>query len=392
MRERLYKRGRIWWGWFYCDGQAVYKSTKCRDRKAAEAVVSQWERASADPHYRASHEATLGAALERLLTDRTERGRATGTVSMYKIKALHLRRVLGESRPLARVDARAVDGYVSTRIAEGAARSTIGKELTTLRATLKIAKRRGEFVPDVAAVMPAQWANEYIPRTQYLTGPEVQALLPELLADRGAHVAFILATGARWSESVRAIASDVDLKRGEVRIRGTKTKQAARVVPIVGFAWPLLEHVLRVRSGPGPLFRPWTNVRHDLSTACTRAKVPTVTPNDLRRTCATWLRQLGVEPHLIASMLGHTDSRMVERIYGRMPVGTLGARIRERLGECSRVVVEKGDKRGGSGLGGTENHSDFVPRDGIEPPTRGFSIPISRRVYRQQTMVLRPAV
>lgn len=61
-----------------------------------------------------------------------------------------------------------------------------------------------------------------------------------------------------------------------------------------------------------------------------------MSPNDLRRTYATWLRQHGTEPHLIAVALGHhTDSRMAERVYGRMPIESLGRMLAERVGDCS---------------------------------------------------------
>ena|GEM_PF-3809021 len=38
----------------------------------------------------------------------------------------------------------------------------------------------------------------------------------------------------------------------------------------------------------------------DLAQACDRAGIEPCTPNDLRRTCATWLRQAGAAPDLIA--------------------------------------------------------------------------------------------
>ncbi len=71
--ERIYKRGRVWHGWFYLDGQRVFRSTRCRDRAAAEAVVRQWERDAADPAHAAARTATLTTALQLLLRlDREE--------------------------------------------------------------------------------------------------------------------------------------------------------------------------------------------------------------------------------------------------------------------------------------------------------------------------------
>ena len=90
------------------------------------------------------------------------------------------------------------------------------------------------------------------------------------------------------------------------------------------------------------LFRPWGNVRHDLASASRRAGIEPVTLNDLRRTCATWLREGGIEPHLIAAVLGHADSRMVERVYRLIPLDVLGASLKARLGDgCNSIVAEQ---------------------------------------------------
>jgi len=389
---RLYKRGSIWWCAYYDPGKRRrLASTRCTDRRAAERAAARLEREAADPRHAAAHATTLQHALERLVTDRIARGRADGTVSMYRSKGGHLRRLLGADLSLAELDARAVDDYVAARLEEHAARTTIGKELTTLRAALKLAKRRGELVIDVEAVMPVGWTTGYKPRATVLCrARDLQRLVDELLPDRAAHVAFIVATGARWSESLRATRSDVDLAAGFVRLRGTKTASAAATVPIVGWMRPLLEMVLEVVGGKaGRLFRPWTNVGRELPAACAAIGIEPLTPNDLRRTTATWLRAQGVEPSALAAMLRHTDSRMIERVYGRIAPDALGNVLRDRLGEprrrCSAGVAGAGGQRGKRGNGGGAEPRDIaqlsVPRDGIEPPTRGFSIRPSSRKY-----------
>ena len=45
--QRLFKRGRVWYGWFYEQGRRVVRTTKRRDRSAAELVARQWERDAA---------------------------------------------------------------------------------------------------------------------------------------------------------------------------------------------------------------------------------------------------------------------------------------------------------------------------------------------------------
>lgn len=103
---------------------------------------------------------------------------------------------------------------------------------------LKVAKRRGEFPGDIAAILPDQFSAEYKPRERHQTPGEAQALLGDLEPDRAARVAFILGTGARLSESDAVRRGDINLEEGIVRLRGTKTDAAERRVPAVGFALP----------------------------------------------------------------------------------------------------------------------------------------------------------
>lgn len=349
--QRLFLRGNTWWTSFYVNGIRQRVSTGCRDKKAGELRARELERRAADPTHAAAHETTLSEALEAILPDREAKGRAQGTIDMYASKAGHWLRILGDDTPLAlAATADAVDRFVETRTREGTARSTIGKELTTFRAALKIALRRGKWNGRIEAIMPEGFSLEYKPKKRALTRAEYDALAAELRADRAAHVAFIVGTSARWIESVRARPGDVADE--EVTLRGTKTDAAERIVPLVGFMAELV--VPAVCHLP---FAPWASVRRDLAAACERAGIAAVTPNDLRRTTATWLRASGVAPHLIAVVLGHVDSRMVERVYGRIPTDALREALAARLTAAPRcdtgvsAAVQNGGLGGGGGAG-----------------------------------------
>lgn len=354
MSQRIFKRADSpnWYVNLGNDaaGKPVYKSTGCRDRRAAEARARDLERdfrAGPAPDA-ASHAPTLSDALTRAIADRANRGRSEGTLHMHKVKAGHLLRLLGGATALPTIDARAVDSFTASRLEEGASRNTIQKELVTLRVCLTHARRRKEYPHEIDEVMPVGWSTGYRPRTRYLSAEEARALLADLCNDelaqrrqsmkeRAARVAFIVATSARWGESERARREDIDTRAGVVRLRGTKTAGAERLVPILPTFAPLLALALQHGNASGRLFEPWGSVRGDLLRACERLRIPPVSPNDLRRTTATWLRHAGVEPHLIAAVLGHRDSRMVERVYGRISSEALGEQLRARMGSVAAL-------------------------------------------------------
>jgi len=397
---RLFRRGssRTWYATFYENGVRVQRTTKCLDRKAAEHVARQWERDAADPESAVLLAATLSDALQLLLTTRSEEvnagRRSAGTLAFYRTKCGHLTRVFEHDEHdaftgfrLAALKARDVDRYISTRRAEGAAENTIAKDIIALRAALKLARRAGLWRGDPAAVCPIAFAPEYKPRTRYLPPAELQRLLAQLAADRAAAVAFMVATSAELGAVARAQRDDVELELRRALIRGTKRTTRWRTVPLVSDEQrSLIRYALDHAQGvEGSLFLPWQNVRRDLAQACDRAGIEPCTPNDLRRTCATWLRQAGAAPDLIAPVMGHADTRMVERIYGRLPIDDLERRLAAAIGQsdCSADATDSAKTAGFTGpsapIADTENAKtprkagSLVPRDRIELPTRGFS-------------------
>jgi integrase len=340
---RLFMRGKIWYCWFYIDGKQTQRSTRTGNRKAAELCARKWERAAADPAHAATEAATLSDAIRLLLTER--RAQASGgkrseyTVTFYESKCGHLVRVLnerGESR-LMDITAARVRAYITTRRSESASESTIHKELIALRSALRIAKEHGIWRGDIGEVIPSSFSPEYQPRERWLTRDELQRLLTKLEPDRAARIAFIVATGARWRETELARREDVARDRSSVRLRGTKTAGANRVVPIVGhdFHSLLVLAMKHANGADGVLFGPWTSPVLTLRRACRDAKIPVCTPNDLRRTTASWMIQADVPNHVVAKILGHKTTRMVDMVYGRVSLESLRDSLAKHLGGCN---------------------------------------------------------
>ncbi len=421
--QRLFRRGRVWYAWFYENGRRITRSTKCCNRAAADRVARQWERDAADPDHAAARTATLTDALQLLLKldgEEVKAGRCSADTvefEFHRTKAEHLVRVFETNEneqhvpfPLMRLRAFDVDGYISRRRAEGAADTTISKELVVLRKSLRLAIRAGLWRGRVDEVIPVAFSPGYEPRKRALTADELKKLLAELLPDRAARVAFIVATSACWRETELARRGDVGEGLTTVLLRGTKRKTRFRTVPIVSPAQrSLLEYALEHAKGTGDaLFQPWGNVRRDLAEACGDAKIERCSPNDLRRTFASWQVEAGVPLFPIAQAMGHKDTRMLERVYGRQTPEQLAAIMARAMGltqgVCSTFVAATLGSAGSGGPDGRATEDDArdaaaaeyveaqwtsqssgprcssdvgVPGGGIEPPTRGFSVPCS---------------
>lgn len=242
---RLFRRDGVWHCVFYGgDGKRHRRSTRCTDKAAAERVGRQLERDAADPAHAAAAKAKLTDAFTLLLNDRLSKAKANPpkasikTVDFYRVKAGHWRRILeGEDGelgpfPLAKLGPRHVDRFINQRRREGASEHTIHKELTTLRAALKLALRAGIWQGNVPEIVPSGFATGYEPRTRFLAPIELAKLLGELEPDRAARVAFIVATSACWNETERARRSHVAADCSSVFLDGTKRKQRRREVPI----------------------------------------------------------------------------------------------------------------------------------------------------------------
>ncbi|MCP4447952.1 MAG: site-specific integrase [Myxococcales bacterium] len=224
----------------------------------------------------------------------------------------------------------------------GASDHTIHKELGTFRGALKRARWLGLFSGD-PAIFRAEHSPNYEPRRRFLTTEEFGKLIDALPLKRRLTVAFITYSAARDSEWQKVEREHVDFL-STLTLPGTKTRRAWRQIPLREHEHlgNLLRNVVAtLHKDKTHLFEPWTNIRRDLHVACKKAGIDPVSPNDLRRTFASWCWQQGMPPARIALLLGHRDARMVERVYGVMDSATLGQDTAKVFGNLDLPELRK---------------------------------------------------
>lgn len=332
MAERLYRRGEWWW----CRvrnraGRIVRRSTHCTEYAAALEVAAEYERSAASEADAAAEETTLERGVNDYLADLARRGRAKATIAIAAQKTGHFIRVWGKSLPLARITARAVTDYIDRRLAEDVTRFTVKKELGHLGQVLRLARYHRCYGLDVDQVIPPFFHGGHVPRKRWPTPDELQRLVNALHPARAAMVLYIVATGARLSEALRAERGDVDWTRRVVHVRGTKTERADDDVPITDLTAPLLRASLAHAPGKTALFAPWGKIHRDLAAACQRAGIPRLSPNDLRRAFGHWHRAAGVSAELVSKLLRHTTDKLAQTTYARLSGEEVGALVGRSL-------------------------------------------------------------
>lgn len=159
--------------------------------------------------------------------------------------------------------------------------------------------------------------------------------------------------GLRPGEAAGLCADAVDLKAGTLSVIRAiqrsggrtvltdelKTARSRRTLEMPATLAEILTPLVRDRRHAEML---WTNekggpiysstLRAELAAASTKAKLsPAVRPSELRHTCASLLADDGGPPHVLADLLGHTSTRMVDQFYRHRPAvirpGTQGVEI-----------------------------------------------------------------
>ena len=255
------------------------------------------------------------------------------------------------AQPLDQITRRDV-AFRLTKITAENGSITAGRARATLSALFAWALGHGlaEINPVVGTLKP----QDAVPRSRVLSDPELTSIWHACGDDDlGRVVKLLICTGARRSEVGGMGWSELELERGTWTIPAARAKNhRSLTLPLPQIALDIVARVPRM-VGRDQLFgmrasRGFTGWAAKAERALRAAsQVTDWTLHDLRRTVATRMADLGVQPHIIEAVLNHVSGHKggVARIYNR---SSYEREVRAALAlwaDHVRALVEGGEKK-----------------------------------------------
>lgn len=350
---RKYPRSPYWY-FKLTESGAVVQNWRSTGKKRKGDARSFAVRKVAEAEAKA-HPITLDQALEVLGAHKERKGASDATMSKLSSKGSQLRTYFGPARDVLTISLAETTAYMDKRRHDGVKDSTIELELRELRAALRRLKALGRYHREPAGIWPEELPRKFPSRKRWLPFEQFQQIVAHMRGpkaywreqrhgkgrhggqerrrqlvehkqhagrDWSEHLVMYTYTSMRWSELYKPEAPDID--GDQIRIRGTKTEESDRWVPLHPEALRIVQD-RATRFPSGPLF-PMTSPTMDaeriawwraLRNACRHVGVPHASTNDLRRTFCSWCFQNGVSMELVIKWMGHTSSKMVLEVYAQ---------------------------------------------------------------------------
>ncbi len=204
-------------------------------------------------------------------------------------------------------------------------RDSVNRTLTTLKAALNVSFREGKAPSDAEWKRVQAFRAVVGARTQWLTIEQARKLLTGCPPDFAMLVRAALLTGARYGELCRLKVSDYRADSATLFISQSKSGKA-RYINLNSDGRAFFGEIARGRQPSEILLKradgtPWE--RHNqirrIAAACSSAGIaPAISFHEIRHTWASLSIMAGMPLQVAAQMMGHSDTRMVEKHYGHM--------------------------------------------------------------------------
>jgi integrase len=230
---------------------------------------------------------------------------------------------------------------------ERARKATANRVLTVLKAALNHAFREGRVASDLSWRRVSPFRGADAARLRYLSHEECKRLLNACRPDFRRLVTGALVSGCRYGELTRLQVSDFSADAGSLLIREAKSGRP-RYVPLDPEARAFFATLVAGREATDLIFlrdkgRAWGRAHQvrPLAEASTAARLDArANFHCLRHTWASHRVMAGAPLMVVAQVLGHGDTRMVEKHYGHLAPSY----IREAIERTSLGIVQAEEK------------------------------------------------
>lgn len=220
--------------------------------------------------------------------------------------------------------------------------ATANRILTVLKAGLNYAYRENRVSSKAAWEKIRPFREVDIAKVRYLSVSECKRLIEACPSDFKALVRGALYTGCRYGEltAMRVDAFNPDSKT--IHVERSKSGKG-RYIPLTDEAAAFFTSITAGRKSSLPMFyhadgrqkgEAWehSQQRYWMEEACEKAKIkPAIGFHILRHSVGSQLAMSGTPMPVIASLLGHADTRMTEKHYAHLAPSYIADTIRANL-------------------------------------------------------------
>ena len=315
---RVYLRGTTWWISYSKRGHEFRESAHTTDEGKAKKFLNWRLKEREKPTFVGPKEErlTLDDLEAKILADYRKHNRRSACNVTHCLK--RIRKCFGFDS-LVDITASRIDLYQEARLSEGAARSTINREVACLRHGFKLLVQ-DKALSEAPVIKLLEGENI---RQGFIEVSDFYSVIDNLY--RTVHpsvkdvLEFLYHSGWRSKEVTKLEWQDVDVEGGMVRLRreNNKTKKV-RMLPLIGELQNIIERRLTEKRMDCPFVfhrngKPVKSFRKAWETACKAIGQPDLVPHDMRRSATRNFRKAGLSENEGMAMTGHQTNSIYRR-------------------------------------------------------------------------------